>query len=104
MPVDTEELDYMVRKILGNYPEDKRWPINIIDEVFAIIEKNYSFRHNYNRLIGPNEQHKGAVNPIIGKLVKEHTRLESIREAVPAQLSTLIETYTELGLTTDGNH
>jgi hypothetical protein len=104
MAVDTEELDYMVRKILGAYPINKRWPINIIDEVFATIQfSKYVFYPQYKRMVGENGEHKYAVNPIIGKLVKEHTHLETIREAVPAKLSNLIESYTELGPTTNGN-
>jgi hypothetical protein len=102
MPIDTEELDYMVRKILGAYPEEKRWPINIIDEVFSIIEKNYPYLHQYNRLIGKDKKDKDTVNQIIGKLVKQHTGLETLRE-VTGQLSSLNKNYTELGSTTDGN-
>ncbi len=102
MPVDTEELDYMVRKILGSYPEDKRWPINIIDQVFAIIEKSYTYHHQYKLLIGIDKQDKDTVNQMIGRLVKEHTGLQSLRE-VTGQLSSLNKNYTELGQVTNGN-
>ncbi len=106
MPIDTEELDYMVRKILGSYPEEKRWPINIIDEVFSIIAKSkYVYRPQYDRIAGKSGENKHAVNPLIAKLVKEHTGLETIQENLPAQLGKeLIQTYTELGQTTDGNY
>lgn len=104
MAVDTQELDYMVRKILGTYEEDKRWPINIIDEVFSKIEQSkYVYLTQYNRMVGNNEEHRQAVNQYIGKLVKQHCRLETIQESVPAKLSELIKTYTELGPKTNGN-
>lgn len=104
MPIDTEELDYIVRRILGSYPEEKRWPVNIIDVVFDEIEKQFPFRRQYDRLIGKDEQHKDIVNQMIGKLVKQHTGLETLREGVKRQLHGRNETYTELGQTTDGNH
>lgn len=105
MPIDTEELDYMVRKILGAYPSEKRWPSNIIDEVFQVIqESKYVYLPQYKRMVGPNGEDKHAVNPYIGKLVKEYTGLETLREGVHAELSNLIETYTELGQAANGNH
>jgi hypothetical protein len=105
MVVDTEELDHMVRKILGAYPEDKRWPINIIDEVFLAIENSkYTHLLHYNQMIGDNDKHRQAVNQYIGKLVKQYTGLETIQESVPAKLSKLIKTYTELGPATNGTN
>lgn len=104
MHIDTDELDYIVRKILATYPNEKRWPINIIEEVFATIEQSkYVYLPQYKRMIGKNEEHKHAVNPVIGKLVKERTGLETLREAVPAKRTTLIETYTELGSKVNGS-
>jgi hypothetical protein len=104
MTIDTEELDYMVRNILDIYPEDKRWPINIIDKVFLVIEKSkYTHRLHYDHMIGNNDEHRQAVNQYIGKLVKQHTGLETIQESVPAKLSKLIKTYTELGQISNGN-
>ena len=104
MPVDTEELNYMIKKILGSYPEEKRWPINIIDEVFSIIEKNFPYLHQYKRLIGKDKQDRLTVNQMIGKLVKENTGLETLRESVKGQLSELNETYTELGPARNGTN
>lgn len=96
--LDMDELEYMVRRILDAYPQEKRWPKNIIDEVFKIIEDSrYLYLPQYRRMIGENDKYKYAVNPQIGKLVKAYTGLETIVEGVPAKLSALIESYTELG-------
>lgn len=103
MPIDTDELDYIVRKVLGKYPEDQPWPINIIDIVFNEIEKNYPYRHQYDQLIGKDGQHKDIVNQMIGKLVKQHTGLETLNESVKSQLNGRNMTYTELGPKTNGN-
>jgi hypothetical protein len=97
MTADIDELRYMVKKILDAYPEEKRWPTNIIDEVFQIIEKSFVYQVQYRQLVGKDKEGKYSVNPIIGRLVKEYTGLETLREGVPAVLSTLIETYSELG-------
>jgi hypothetical protein len=97
MSVDMNELEYLVHEIMTAYPQDKRWPSNIIDEVFKIIEDSrYKYLPRYRVLIGKNGEHKYAVNPQIGRLVKDFTGLNTIKE-VPAALSTLIESYTELG-------
>lgn len=97
MTVDMSELNYLINQIMSAYPEDKRWPSNIIDEVFKIIEDSkYKYLVIYRSLIGKNGEDKYAVNPQIGKLVKEYTGLNTVKE-VPARLSTLIENYSELG-------
>src|SRR5688572_12879234 len=103
MAIDTEELDYMVRKILGAYAEDKRWPTNIIDVVFDEIEQSYAYKHQYRYLVGKNEENNDIVHQMIGKLVKQHTGLETLQESVKSQLSGRNETYTELGPKTNGN-
>jgi len=96
--LDMDELEYLVRRILDAYPQERRWPSNIIDEVFKIIEDSrYVYLPQYRRMVGEKGEHRYAVNPQIGKLVKAYTGLETIVEGVPAKLSTLIETYTELG-------
>ena len=97
MSSDMDELKRMVGKILDAYPVEKRWPINIIDEVFQLIEINFVYRTQYRQLVGRERENKYSVNPQIGKLVKEYTGLETLREHVPAVLSTLIESYSELG-------
>jgi hypothetical protein len=97
MPTDTDELARMVKNILDAYPPEKRWPINIIDEVFQIIENNFVYRTQYRQLVGNERENKYAINPMIGKLVKEFTGLETLREGVPSVLSKLIESYSELG-------
>ncbi len=97
MSVDMSELERMVNEILTAYPQDKRWPSNIIDEVFKIIEDSrFKYLPRYRLLVGKNREYKYSVNPQIGKMVKEYTGLNTIKE-VPAVLSTLIESYSELG-------
>lgn len=97
MSVDMSELEHMVNEIMAAYPQDKRWPSNIIDEVFKIIEDSrFKYLPRYRLLVGKNREHKYSVNPQIGRLVKEYTGLNTIKE-VPAVLSTLIESYSELG-------
>ncbi len=95
--VDVDEVRHIVKRILATYPIEESWPSNIIDRVFKGIEDLDVDKRLYKHLIGKNEEYKSIVNPLIGKLVKEMTGLETIQESVPATLSNLIESYTELG-------
>src|SRR5689334_17853054 len=97
MPSDIDELKRIVNKILDAYPAEKRWPINNTDEVFQIIENNFVYKTQYRQLVGKERENKLFVNTHIGRLVKEYTGLENLREGVPAVRSTLIESYSELG-------
>jgi hypothetical protein len=111
MPVDTNELEHIVRHILSEFHEDERWPSDIIDRVFSkIYESEHVYLRLYKQIAGydkatqkydrPTQQ---TVNQTIGKLVKEQTKLETIQESVPAELGKdLIQTYTELGPAPNG--
>jgi hypothetical protein len=95
---DVDEVNYIVRSILKNYPQEKRWPPNITDQVFQAIEKNTQvYLRQYLTLIGPEGKYKDKVNQQIGKAVKEYTQLSVTHPHVPAVLSTLITSYAELG-------
>ncbi len=97
MTVRQDELERMVKQILDAFPEDQRWPKNITEEVFVIIENDMVYRIPYNVMIKPDDKHKDEVNQTIGKLVKAFTGLETLREGVPATRTRLITHYTELG-------
>lgn len=98
MNVDMDELQYLVKRILDDYPQEERWPVNIIEEVFRIIQASrFGYLPQYRQIVGPGGKYKHAVNPQIAKLVKDYTGLQTLRDDVPARQTTLIETYSELG-------
>lgn len=93
-----DEIEHIVQSILKKYPQEERWPSNIIDQVFLAIEKSpYVYRKQYAILIGKDEQFKETVNQQIGKAVKAYTGLKVLKPNAPAVLSKLITTYSELG-------
>ncbi len=98
MSGDLDELQCLVKRILDDYPQERRWPVNIIEEVFRIIqESRFRYLPQYRHIIGPDEIHNHVVNPQIAKFVKDYTGLHTLRDGVPAQQTSLIETYSELG-------
>lgn len=97
MTVKQDELERIVKRILDSFPEDQRWPKNIIEEVFVIIEKDMVYRIPYNVMIKTDNKYKDEVNQTNGKLVKAFTGLETLREGVPATRTGLITHYSELG-------
>lgn len=97
MAIKDDEIERIVQQALGKIPSDQRWPVNVIEEVFVLIEKDIVLSTPYYGLIGRDGRYKHEVNPVIAKKVKELTGLESLRENVEATRTTLISTYTELG-------
>lgn len=91
------ELERMVKRILSEISPDRRWPRNVTEEVFVAIENSFKDRMIYKRMIGDNGENKDIINPEIGRMVKDMTGLETIREQVPATKTNLISYYTELG-------
>jgi hypothetical protein len=97
MAIKHDEIERIVQRALEKIPDDQRWPVNVIEEVFVIIEKDFVLLTPYRTLIGRDERYKHEVNPAIAKKVKELTGLQSLRDGVEATRTTLISTYTELG-------
>lgn len=96
MTTNKDELEHFVQRVIEDFPQEDGYPSNIIDQVFYTIEQNTLFLHRYKRLVKNTKKGKLTINPWIGKLVKQYTEMENDKDKVPAQLSSLIETYTEL--------
>ena len=96
MSIDKKELEYFVQTVLDKFSPEDGYPSNIIDHVFHEIEQNVIYMARYDRLVRNTKKGKHAINPWIGKVVRELTHMETTTEKIPAKLSSLIETYTEL--------
>ena len=96
MSMDKAELERFIETVIENFPHDDGYPSNIIDHIFYEIEQSATFRGRYQRLVRNTAKGERTINPWIGKLVKQYTSMENDKTNVPAQLSSLIETYTEL--------
>jgi len=94
--MDKAELERFIETVIANFPHDDGYPPNIIDRIFYEIEQSATFIGRYHRLVRNTTKGEKAINPWIGKLVKQYTAMENNKLKVPAQLSSLIETYTEL--------
>lgn len=87
-----DEIRNLVKEIMGTFQQP--YSEDIIDEVFCKIEDNRRWLNTYNILV--HEQGKHYINPQIGRLVKEHTGLNTMSYPnVPK--STLIQSYSKLG-------
>lgn len=96
MSMDKAELERFIETVIENVPHDDGYPPNIIDRIFYEIEQSAIFIGRYNRLIRGTPKGKHTINAWVGKLVKQYTQMEKTKEQIPAELSSLIETYTEL--------
>jgi hypothetical protein len=96
MSMDKSELERFIETVIDKIPHDDGYPSDIIDRIFYEIEQSPIFMGRYNRLVRNTKKGKHTINPWIGKLVKQYTEMGNDKEKVPAQLSSLIETYTEL--------
>jgi hypothetical protein len=96
MSMDKAELERFIETVIEDVPHNDGYPSDIIDRIFYIIEQSPIFMGRYNRLVRDTAKGKHTINPWIGKLVKQYTHMENDKENVPAKLSGLIETYTEL--------
>jgi len=96
MSLDKVELERFIETKIENFAQDDGYPPNIIDHIFYEIEQSALFAGRYHRLVSDSAKGEKTVNPWIGRLVKQYTKMEKDKLKVPAQLSSLIETYTEL--------
>jgi len=96
MSMNKEELERFIQRVVDDFPQSNGYPSNIIDHVFLAIEQNALYLRRYEQLVASSQNGKHSINPWIGKLVKQYTNMETDKENTPAQLSQLIETYTEL--------
>lgn len=96
MSMDKAELERFIETAIENFPHDDGYPPNIIDRIFYEIEQSATFIGRYHRLVRNTAKGEKTINPWIGRLVKQYTEMENDKLKVPAQLSSLIETYTEL--------
>jgi|GEM_PF-2840898 len=86
-----EEFEDVLIAILNSYPR-RRWPGDIIYQVFLAIERNPVYLKRYHEFCDGDVY---ATNPQIGKFIKEHTGMKS-GKVVAAPDSGLIKTYTWL--------
>lgn len=96
MSINKSELELFVQQVIKEFPQEDGYPSNIIDHVFFAIESSAIHFHRYTQLVKAEKRGVKAVNPLIGKWVKQYANMETELEAVPAKLSSLIQTYTEL--------
>ena len=96
MSTNKNELEHFIQRVIEDFPQEDGYPPNIIDHVFFAIEQNALYSARYQRLLQNTAKGKSTINPWIGKLVRQYTNMENTRGTVPAQLSSLIETYKEL--------
>ncbi len=96
MSINKPELELFVQRVIEDFPQEGGYPSNIIDHVFLAIEKNALYHRRYEQLVAAEKRGVKAVHPWIAKLVKKYANMETELEAVPAKLSSLIQTYTEL--------
>ncbi len=86
-----DEIEDMTDTILNRY--HKRWPTDIIDQVFVAIEMDPGFLKRYHMFA--NGEY-GTANSMIGRYVKEFTGMKSLRESDKPK-SKLIKGFTLLG-------
>jgi len=86
-----EEFEDVLLAILNSYPP-RRWPADIICQVFLAIERNPVYLKRYYEFADGDF---AAANPQIAKFIKGHTGMKSGKSvAVPD--SGLIQTYSRL--------
>lgn len=89
--VDIECLEELIQEILQSFNEP--YPDNITDQLFLTIQGNLKYLNRYKQCAGDNT---GTANQMIGKLVKKHTKLDSINRSSNPR-SHLITSFTRLG-------
>jgi len=86
-----EEIEDIIIDILKQY--NHRWPSDIIDRVFLAIEQDVYKLKRYHEFADGDY---GTTNSMIGKYVKEHTGMKSVRESDRPK-SKLIKSFMLLG-------
>ena len=94
MPINrTQGVKTLVQNVLAIFP--KPYGEDIILDVCMAIEHNPEWRRRYDELC--DDLRDSVVNPLIGKIVKEETGLNSLYEVSTKGKSHILRAYTKLG-------
>ena len=88
-----DEIRQLVEEIMQRFEEP--YSEDIIDEVFSMIQAESKWLTRYETIVAGYG--KRTVNPQIGKLVKDYTRLNTISYPNKPESSNLIQNYSKLG-------
>ncbi len=87
----TDDVSDLVRSVLGTFSRPYGEKVTL--KVFIAIEANPTWLRRYHQIA--DEYYRGAINPVIGKQVKDQTRMK-VSGIGKAKGTSLIKSYTKL--------